>query len=454
MLLNPFKRRPRPEQGIPMMAGAFPVLGHLPAIVRDLPGLLHHGEKTYGDHFWLDFGPAGHFVTSTHPDVFALLRNKDASSALIEEMATDMLGGSVVAQDGVTHRHARDAIKPTFLPKGLTQTAIGETFAPLIQQRIQQWCALGEISILRESGDLMLTLIFRLLGIPPRDLPQWHHQYRELIRLLIAPPINLPGTPLRRGRAARDWIDGQLREYIRHARAHPDEPGLFCALVTSFDQNEQHLPDATLIANLRLLVLAGHDTTASTMAWIIVELARRPDVWALLCEEAERQGQIPTRYTDLPQYPVAEAVFRETTRLHPPTTLLPRRAVQDLDIAGRRIQAGTNLCIPLLHLSHSSRLHEQPDEFRLERWLNKTESIKSIDALQFGTGPHVCIGYHLAWLELMQFSVALALTLRRAGQRPQLLNDPDKGTHYYPTAHPSMGIRVAFSKEAGRSRTE
>lgn len=195
MLLNPFKRRPRPEQGIPMMAGAFPVLGHLPAIVRNLPGLLHHGEKTCGDHFWLDFGPAGHFVTSTHPDVFALLRNKDASSTLIEEMAKDMLGGSVVAQDGVMHRHARDAIKPTFLPKGLTQAAIGETFAPLILQRIQQWCALEEIPILRESSDLMLTLIFRLLGIPSRDLPQWHCQYRKLIRLLIAPPSTCPARP-------------------------------------------------------------------------------------------------------------------------------------------------------------------------------------------------------------------------------------------------------------------
>jgi len=65
--------------------------------------------------------------------------------------------------------------------------------------------------------------------------------------------------------------------------------------------------------------------------------------------------------------------------------------------------------------------------------------------LQFGTGPHVCIGYHLVWLELVQFGIALALVLDGAGVRPRLRGDVDKGLRYYPTAHPSMAIRIGFA---------
>ena len=131
--------------------------------------------------------------------------------------------------------------------------------------------------------------------------------------------------------------------------------------------------------------------------------------------------------------------------MHPPTTVLPRRALQELQLGQRRIPAGTDLCIPLLHFSTSALLHEAPDQFRLARWLQRTEPILPVDMLQFGTGPHVCMGYHLAWLALVQFCIALALTMHEAGVRPRLLSDVEKGRRYYPTAHPSMTIRIGFS---------
>lgn len=110
-------------------------------------------------------------MTCVDPDAFALLRHKDVSSALIEEIAPELLGGTLVAQDGGAHRQARDAIKAAFLPKGLTQAGIGNLFAPVIQARVQAWRDRGDVTILRETGDLMLKLIFSLMGIPAQDLP-------------------------------------------------------------------------------------------------------------------------------------------------------------------------------------------------------------------------------------------------------------------------------------------
>ncbi|WP_375575294.1 cytochrome P450 [Paracidovorax oryzae] len=445
MLLNPLRRRHRLHQELPVLPGAFPLVGHLPAIACDLPRLLQRAERTLGSHFWLDFGPAGQMLTCTDPEAFALLRHKDVSSALIEEIAPELLGGTMVAQDGDTHRRARDAIKAAFLPKGLNRAGIGELFAPIIQARVQAWCDHGEVAILRETGDLMLQLIFGLMGIPARDLPRWRSKYRRLLQLIVAPPIDLPGLPLRRGRAARDWIDAQLRQFIHDARTQAAGAGLIHDMVAAFDASGGTLADDVLIANIRLLLLAGHDTTASTMAWMVIELARQPALWDALVEEARRVGTVPRHPADLVHCPVAEALFRETLRMHPATTLLPRRAAQELELGGRRIAAGTQLCIPLLHFSASAALHESPQEFRLSRWLRRDAPIRPVDMLQFGTGPHVCIGYHLVWLELVQFGIALALALDGAGVRPRLRSNVDKGLRYYPTAHPSMAIRIGFA---------
>ncbi|AWM29827.1 Octaprenyl diphosphate synthase (plasmid) [Sinorhizobium fredii CCBAU 25509] len=339
MLLNPLDRRHRLRYDIPVVPGAFPLVGHLPAIVCDLPRLLRRAERTLGSHFWLDFGPAGHLMTCVDPDAFALLRHKDVSSALIEEIAPELLGGTLVAQDGGAHRQARDAIKAALLPKGLTQAGIGALFAPVIRARVQAWRDRGDVAILRETGDLMLKLIFRLMGIPAQDLPGWHRKYRQLLQLIVAPPVDLPGLPLRRGRAARDWIDARLRQFVRDARAHAARTGLINDMVSAFDRSDDALSDDVLVANIRLLLLAGHDTTASTMAWMVIELARQPVLWDALVEEAQRVGAAPTRHEDLAQCPVAEALFRETLRVHPAITLLPRRALQELQLGQRRIPA-------------------------------------------------------------------------------------------------------------------
>jgi cytochrome P450 len=118
MLLNPLDRRPRLRHDIPVMRGAFPLVGHLPAIVCDLPDLLQRAEQTLGSHFWLDFGPAGQLMTCLDPEAFALLRHKDVSSALIEEIAPELLGGTLVAQDGAVHRRRAMRSRRRSCPKG------------------------------------------------------------------------------------------------------------------------------------------------------------------------------------------------------------------------------------------------------------------------------------------------------------------------------------------------
>lgn len=284
MLLNPLNGRLRQHDGFPVLPGGFPLIGHLPAIVTALPHLLRCAEREVGDHFWLDFGPGGLALTCVHPDAFTLFKNKVTTSQLIEEVAPEIMMGSLVAQDGDLHRQVRSAMNGAFIPKGLAAAEIGPLFASIIEKRVAQWVARRSIPLLEETRDLMLSLVFRLMGIDASDVPQWRKKYGTFLQLIIAPRIAWPGTPLWRGRRARAWIDTQLRGFISDARAQADSRGLLSLLVRSFDESDDPLADANLIANLRLLILAGHDTTASTMAWILIELARRPAIWAALTE--------------------------------------------------------------------------------------------------------------------------------------------------------------------------
>jgi cytochrome P450 len=177
------------------------------------------------------------------------------------------------------------------------------------------------------------------------------------------------------------------------------------------------------------------------MAWMASFLAERPDAWSRLRDEAHAVGELPRAPRDLKRHRFAEAVFRETLRLYPPAAHDARVATSDLELAGHRVRAGTMLSIPVIHLSRHPDLYADPDAFRPERWLDRDEGITPIELVQFGGGQHFCLGYHLAWMEAVQFATALALHLPARGPR---LDGPPPRPRYLPLLHPSAGTRLRF----------
>jgi cytochrome P450 len=444
LLLNPLQRRAPLRDGFPVAPGGFPIIGHLPAVATHYLELVRRCERELGPFFWIDVGFGQSQLHCMLPESFTIFKNKVTTSTYLQESLPDLFGGSLIAQDGPVHQHMRSAMTGPFLPRGLTASEVGAVFADLIERRVRVWREQRVIKILKETRELVLAIMFRMLGVDESQLSEWRHQYEELMLLTLNLPLDLPYTPKRRGRRARAWLNEHLLAFVQEARRRPDAPGLLAALVRARDEGGAQLSDDELLDNLRLLVLAGHETSASTMAWMVITLAQRPDVFDRLCDEAAAVGALPRTPKELRAFPFAEAVFRETLRLYPPVASDARRSITDFELGGRRVPAGKDITIAIVQLSRHPSLYERPDEFVPERWIGRGEGITPIEMVQFGGGPHFCLGYHLAWMEIVQFAVALATGMRAANVRPRL----EGGTpapRYLPLLHPQSSTRIRFA---------
>jgi cytochrome P450 len=446
LLLNPLARSSPTYHDIPMLRGRFPLAGHLPAMFGGALELMRLGEREHGSAFWLDLGFGTRAVCITHRDAYQLFKSKATNSQHARERpAVDFIGEhALLATDGAEHTRVRKALNPTFAPHGITALELGPAFAEIITTRLNGWAEhRSPIKLLTQTRELVLSLMFRMAGVASAEVEQWRKHYEHIVWLAFPFP-EIPGTPNWHGRRSSRWLDARIGALLAEARAAPERSGLLGALVDARDDDGEPLSDRQLIENTRLLFLAGHETSASTMAWATAICAVREDVWKRLTQEALDAPDLPRTPADLKAFPFAEAVFRETLRLYPPASFDMRRVVAPVDVGGVTLTAGTNVLLPIVHLSRDPELYPEPDSFLPERWLHKRGAPSAFELIQFGAGHHFCIGYHVAWLEIVQYLVALARTLGARGLRPRL-EGAFPSPHFVPIASPPARLRIRIA---------
>jgi len=157
-----------------------------------------------------------------------------------------------------------------------------------------------------------------------------------------------------------------------------------------------------LIDQLGVLFLAGHETSASALTWAFYLLAMQPDLVARVRQEIREVAgdDGPIGFEETKHLPTVRNVFRETLRLYPPITFLPRVATAATTIAGRRVKRGALVMVAPWVLHRHRRFWKDPDLFDPDRFLPARESELTPGAyIPFGQGPRVCAGAAFALTE-------------------------------------------------------
>jgi cytochrome P450 len=221
----------------------------------------------------------------------------------------------------------------------------------------------------------------------------------------IAPvrvPARLPTPANRRFARARERFFAVIDEAVDQCRRDPDHPAELIRLLLDARDPETGRPLTLedIRGELSAFLIAGHDTTATTLCHSLWALGRDQSLQDRVAAEAAGLGDRPLDADDVPALGLTTRVIHESLRLCPPAAVVARLAVRDVIVDGWRVPAGTNVVVGIMALHTDPALWSDPHRFDPDRFL--PEHSRGRDRWQylpFGAGPRSCIGDHFAMLE-------------------------------------------------------
>ncbi|ALW86816.1 hypothetical protein AUC43_18060 [Hymenobacter sedentarius] len=341
------------------------------------------------------------------------------------------VGHGLLTNEGPDWLRQRRLIQPGFHRQrvagltGLMQEITAETLAPLAAQ-----AAGGGGAVAVPVHELMTRLTFRIIArsvfstnFPEAELDRLAQLITEIQAFFvrsIRQPYLKPWFRLRGRFRYHDALSAELRallgRYIaqrQQANAQPnatppDDLLQMLLDVRYEDTGEPMTPDRVLDEAL-ILLIAGHETSANALTWLIYLLAHHPEEAASIRAETEAvlAGRSPT-FDDLPRLGRALYAVQEAMRLYPPAWMVDRVALADDHYQGLHIPKGTLFSLYFYGLHHDAKYWANPHEFRPARFApGQARALQPFAYVPFGGGPRLCIGMQFALTEMQLVTLAL-----------------------------------------------
>ena len=242
--------------------------------------------------------------------------------------------------------------------------------------------------------------------------------------------------------ASRAVLDEIVYGEISRRRANPD-PGrmdILSLLLAVRDEAGEGFTAKEVRDQVMTLMFAGHDTSTSTLTFMMHELARHPDVVERLWEEQDRvlAGRTPDIDTLEREMPYLEMVLDEVLRLYPPAWIGPRRAVRDFEFNGNRVSSGAyvNYCSWASH--RIPEVFPEPEAFIPERFTRERKAALPRGAyVPFGGGRRICIGKRFGQTEVKLVATMLLQKLRLDAMPGRTMT-----VRQMPTLSPKGGLKM------------
>jgi cytochrome P450 len=231
------------------------------------------------------------------------------------------------------------------------------------------------------------------------------HSFTARVNMMIRLPMSIPTPNNLRFRRAKGRLDRIIYNIIAARRASKEDRGdLLSMLLQATDPVEEGgsgMTDLQLRDEAMTLFMAGHETTANTLAWIWFLLSAHPEVEAKLHAELdEALAGRPPSFDDLPRLVYTEQVVTEALRLYPTVWLLGREAIEPTEVGGYPVPVGTTVYMSQWVIHRDRRFFDDPLVYRPERWgEGLAKKIPRYAYFPFGGGPRICIGNAFAMME-------------------------------------------------------
>lgn len=402
--------------------------GNLREFTADRLGFLDRCFRDHGDVVRIRFAHR-RLVIVNHPDLVEevlVTRNRQFIKHFALRMAKPTLGNGLLTSEGDFWRRQRRLSQPAFHRERVF--AHGAAMVAAAERMLGGWRDGQRLDVQEAMMQVTLEIVAKTLfdadvaseaADASAAMEAILHAFTARVGRILPIPDLIPTPTNLRFLRAKNRLDRIIYGIIAARRAAREDRGdLLSMLLHAHEADAEAggggMTDEQLRDEAMTLFMAGHETTANTLAWVWLALSRHPEVEARLHAELDAVlGDRPPTVDDLPRLAYTDQVVTETLRLYPTVWLLGREAIEPTEVGGCEIPVGTTVYMSQWILQRDPRWFADPLAFRPERWAdNFARKIHRYAYFPFGGGPRICIGNAFAQMEAVLLLATIARRFR------------------------------------------
>ncbi|HYM45276.1 MAG TPA: cytochrome P450 [Solirubrobacteraceae bacterium] len=407
--------------------------------------------RRLGEAFTLTFAPSGmKLVMISDPEAVKTLFTAPAevapSAAGSSPVASVMGPSSVIVLTGPEHMRQRKLLLPPF--HGERMREYEDVIVEATRRDMASWPLGRPMRLHERTRAITLEVILRaVFGVEAERMGDLRaaiagllapmHPLRVVLFALRRPSLERPTGAIGR---ALDRLDAVIYGELALRRGQEDlaeRRDILSLLMQARDEQGESMTDTELRDELVTLLLAGHETTATSVAWAVERLVRHPEKLGRLVAEVDAEGQDGGDA-------YMRAVVDETLRVRPVVPMVVRMLMEDLRVGEYELPAGTRVFPSIYLTNRNPRVYEAPEEFRPERFLE--EAPDTFAWIPFGGGIRRCIGASFAMLEMKLMLRTMLRELRPSVPRHGLWRAGEWNRRRAITLVPAAGARVVWDR--------
>ena len=410
-----------------------PIIGHLSGFKKDPINFMLDTTKAYGDIIMYEILNKKVYMIN-HPDYVkhVLQTNHKNYHKSPGYKPLRLLGGmGIFTNDGEEWLNSRRFYQPAF-----NHNAVKSYFDVVLKntnELLADWQGKTEINASKEMSKITMNVICETLFSTRIDFGsdlwddmtfalEWIGQ--RALRNPFVMPLSIPTKNNRRFKSSVANLNKVIYGIIADKKKqnnHPDD--LLSRFMHPEEKGLKPMNDEALRDEMMTIFIAGHESSANVLSWALYSIAKHPEVQEKLQNELSKIDWDNFNYADLHNLEYCTQVLNETMRLYPPLWHIGRMNLEDDEIGGYKIPAGSHIRMSPLVMQRSEKFWSKPNQFDPERFTaDKIKERNTFLHFPFGAGPRLCAGRNFAMMEMV---VILAKILNEheltfTGKRPEM----------------------------------